>query len=248
MPDESPIVTSPDLTALEGGARRRTRRRIRHNLVILTVGLVASLATGALFPSKELRAHFSVATAYVSLGCVALSLMLGPLNLIRNRPNPVSNDLRRDLGIWGAVVGLAHIGIGLTVHLHGRMYLYFVPPPEWRSRLSPGTIAFLGANYLGVVAGTVLLVLLALSNDNALCRLGSKKWKRWQQLNYAAAFTILGHGVLYQLVEKRRLVFAVLFASVSLATAGLQLLGIRHSRRPRAADRRSVAKADVRSP
>ena len=83
MPDESPIVTSPDLAPLEGVARR-TRRRIRHNLVILTLELVAGLAIGALSPSKELRAHFSVATAYVSLGCVALSLMLGPLNLIRN--------------------------------------------------------------------------------------------------------------------------------------------------------------------
>jgi sulfoxide reductase heme-binding subunit YedZ len=245
--DEPAIESFPEVAPFESGSQRRRRRRIRHNVVIMVAGLVVGLAIGVLFPSKELRAHISVATAYVSLGLVALSLMLGPLNLIRNSPNPLSNDLRRDLGIWGAIVGLVHVGIGLTVHFQGRMYLYFLPPPEWGAIIPIRTDAFGGANYLGAVAGLVLLVLLTLSNDKALHRLGAIKWKRWQQLNYVAGVTILLHGVLYQLLEKRRIGFVVLFALVSLATLGLQLLGIRRSRRPRAAGRRSVAKADARS-
>jgi sulfoxide reductase heme-binding subunit YedZ len=232
VPDEQHLAAPPDPIGVESGGRRRTRRRMRHNFVILIVGLVAGLVIGALFPSKELRAHVSVATAYVSLGCVALSLMLGPLNLIRNRPNPVSNDLRRDLGIWGAVVGLIHVGIGLTVHFHGKMQLYFVPAPESGAILPFRTDAFGGANYLGVIAGAVLVVLLILSNDSALRRLGSKRWKRWQQLNYVGALTILLHGVLYQLLEKRRIGFAVLFALVAGVALAVQLRGVREWRSP----------------
>src|SRR5206468_2206266 len=127
---EPAVESSPEVVSFESGPQRRRRRRIRHNFVIMAVAVVAGLAIGALFPSKVLRARVSLATAYVSLGCVALSLMLGPLKLIGNRPNPVSNDLRRDLGIWGAVVGLFHVGVGLTVHFHGRMQLYFIPEPE----------------------------------------------------------------------------------------------------------------------
>jgi sulfoxide reductase heme-binding subunit YedZ len=40
-----------------------------------------------------------MATAYVSLALLAATLVTGPINLLRRRPNPVSTDLRRDLGI-----------------------------------------------------------------------------------------------------------------------------------------------------
>ena len=112
-------------------------------------------------------------------------------------PESVSSDLRRDLGIWGAVLGLVHIGIGLTVHLRGRMHLGFPPPPEAGARFPLRTDAFGGANHLGVIAGLVLAVLLALSSDRALRRLGPKTWKRWQRLSYVGAIATLGHGVLY---------------------------------------------------
>ena len=52
--------------------------------------------------------------------------MLGPLNVIRGRRNPVSFDLRRDLGIWSGVMALLHAAVGLNVHLRERPWLYFV--------------------------------------------------------------------------------------------------------------------------
>ncbi len=235
MPDESRALPQPEQTQSEGVGRRRTRRRIRHNLVIALFALILGLVIGVLFPSKEVRPHFSVSTAYVSLGCVALSLMLGPLNLLRNRPNPVSSDLRRDLGIWGGMVGLVHVGIGLTVHFHGRMQLYFIPPPESEALLPFRTDAFGGANYLGVLAGVVFLILLTLSNDKVLRWLGSRRWKRWQQLNYVLAIATLLHGALYQLLEKRRIGFVVLFALLTIGTLVVQLLGVREWRRSRVA-------------
>lgn len=224
---------------LDQSPRRRTRRRVRHNLAILIASLVTGGAIGTLF-APDLRAVFSAGTAYVGLGCVALSLILGPVNLLRHRPNPVSSDLRRDLGIWGGVMGLVHVGVGLTVHMQGKMHLYFLPPPEWGASLPLRADAFGGANYLGVVAAVVLAVLLALSSDSALRRLGSRRWKRWQRLNYIGALAILGHGVLYQLLERRRVGLVLLFALVVAGVLVFQLLGVRQKRRREARATRST--------
>jgi sulfoxide reductase heme-binding subunit YedZ len=193
-------------------------------------GLTAGWLVGLQFADTDLRTQVSTGTAYVSLGCVAASLMLGPINLLRRRPNPVSSDLRRDLGIWGAVVGLVHVGFGLTVHFRGRMHLYFLPPPEANAWLPLRTDAFGGANHLGLVATLVLAVLLALSSDRALVALGTVKWKRWQRLNYFGAVAILLHGVLYQLLEKRQIGLVLVFVLVAAGTLALQLLGLRRHR------------------
>jgi DMSO/TMAO reductase YedYZ heme-binding membrane subunit len=114
------------------------------------------------------------------------------------------------------------------------MHLYFLPPPEWEARFPLRIDGFGGANHLGVVASVLLLVLLALSSDTALRRLGSKRWKRWQRLNYWSALAILGHGVLYQLLERRQIGLVILFATVVLVTLLFQLLGVRQTRRPTA--------------
>ncbi len=196
-----------------------------------------------MFEPTNIRGQISAGTAYASLACVALSLVVGPLNLLRNRANPVSNDLRRDLGIWGAVVGLVHVGVGLTQHFKGKMHLYFFPPPEAKGLLPIRADAFGLANHLGLVAGVVLLVLLALSSDRALRRLGASRWKRWQQLNYLGAIAILGHGALYQIIEEQRLGFVLLLTFVAAGTLASQLLGVRKARRVAMAD--SVARVNL---
>ena len=210
---------------------RRLRRRASYHVVIASAALAAGTAVGSAFGRDVFRARLSAATAYVALGCVALSLMLGPLNLVRARANPVSSDLRRDLGIWGAIAGLVHVGLGLTVHLRGKMYQYFLPPPEAHTLLPFRVDAFGAANDLGLLGGGVLLVLLLLSSDLALRQLGTVRWKRLQRFNYVGALAILGHGALYQLLEKRRAVLVATFILIVLTTAGFQGLGVRITRR-----------------
>ena len=51
----------------------------------------------------------------------AVSLCLGPWNVLRGRPNPTSFHLRRDVGIWAGILANVHTAIGLRVHLRGRM-------------------------------------------------------------------------------------------------------------------------------
>lgn len=231
-------LAAPRCQARNGGTHfimpgPRFRRRIQHHVLIGLAALPAGLAVGILFPRADLRTLISTGTAYVALGCVALSLTLGPLNVLRGRPNPVSADWRRDLGIWGGIVGLAHVGFGLMVHLRGTMWLYFVSPPKAHSAIPVRLDAFGAANYLGLVAGAVLLILLLLSNDRALRRLGTLRWKAWQRLNYLGAVAILGHGVLYQALERRRAALIAVFCLVVAGTLAVQGLGIRRIGRER---------------
>lgn len=213
----------------------RFRRRLRHHAGLVAAAVAVGLLVPVLFPRADLRTSVSLGTAYLGLGCVALSLLIGPLNVLRDRPNPVSSDLRRDLGIWGGVAGLAHTAVGLTVHMRGKMQLYFLPPPERHAALPVRLDGFGAANYLGVVASGVLLLLVLLSSDVALGRLGSGRWKRWQRLNYLGAVAILGHGVAYQLLERRTMPLSAVLAAVAALTLALQWLGFRRVRRGAAA-------------
>jgi methionine sulfoxide reductase heme-binding subunit len=167
----------------------------------------------------------SMATAYVGLGLLTLTLILGPLNVLRARPNPVSTDRRRDLGIWAGLVAAVHVVVGLQVHAVGEPWLYFLWPfAEWRwwpFRYDiPGV-----ANYTGLGATLILLLLLALSNDRSLGRLGAARWKAWQRLNYVAFGLVIVHGLTYQWIEGRPIPWVWVLGG-TLAVAGvLQWLG-----------------------
>ncbi|RKZ54899.1 MAG: hypothetical protein DRQ44_18470, partial [Gammaproteobacteria bacterium] len=59
--------------------------------------------------SPDNKYLFSMATAYTGLILLAATLLIGPLNLIKGKNNPVSSYLRRDIGIWAAVVSIIHV-------------------------------------------------------------------------------------------------------------------------------------------
>lgn len=202
----------------------RARRRLRHHALIASAALTLGGAVALLF-GGDLRTRLSAGTAYASLACLGATLALGPLNLIRGRRNPVSLDLRRDVGVWGGALGVAHAVIGLTVHMRGRMREYFLVPDA-----TPATLrldAFGIANQLGVLSALVLIVLVAVSNDVALRRLGGARWKQVQRTTYLAVGAMALHGLLYQVMERRPLPFVVALAAALLVALGLQLRGIR---------------------
>lgn len=99
------------------------------------------------------------------------AILLGPWNVILKRANPVSFDLRRDLGIWAGIMALLHTMIGLNVHLRRRPWLYFVGQ---RHRVRHDLYGF--GDDTGLVAALLFLLVLALSNDLSLRRLGTRKW------------------------------------------------------------------------
>jgi len=169
-------------------------------------------------------------SAYIALALLAATLSIGPLNLLRRSPNPVSTHLRRDFGIWTAMLSTIHTVLGLQVHMGGDLSRYFVPRQPAGRVTFDAAAAFVATNYIGLIAMVLLLVLLALSNDYALGRLGSRRWKSVQRWSYAIVVLVLAHGVVYQLLEKRSFPPVMLFAALAAIIVVAQFAGIARRR------------------
>jgi sulfoxide reductase heme-binding subunit YedZ len=196
------------------------RRSLRHAAFTAASFLITWLAFREI--PGEIHHRVSMSSAYAALAFLALSLCLGPWNVLSRRPNPVSFDFRRDAGIWAGLLAVFHTCVGLTVHLRGRMWMYFL------RRLHPPAIqnsTFGFANYTGLVAALLFAMLLAISNDWSLRSLGMHKWKSWQRWTYAAAALTIVHAIAFQIVEKRRTVWLVLFGAIVCAVTALQSAG-----------------------
>src|SRR5579859_4462727 len=175
------------------------RRSKRH--VTLAAGAIAITCLAyAATPPPDVRHRLSMATAYAALVFLAASLWLGPWNVLRRRPNPVSFDLRRDIGIWAGILAILHTSIGLTVHLRGRMWMYFFRTIH-PAKLQNTPFGF--ANFTGLGASLSFLMLLAISNDLSLRALKPQRWKSLQRWTYAVFLLTGGHGIAYQWVEKQ---------------------------------------------
>lgn len=205
-------------------------RRIRRHLGLALASVALTVAAFPVVPAEHALARLSMALAYVSLALLGASLALGPLNVLRARANPVSTDLRRDVGIWAGILALVHVSVGLQVHMGGNIWVYFFYPPDRPSRLGVRLDGFGVANYTGLGVTLILIALLALSNNRSLRRLGSRRWKAIHRSIYVGFVLLVAHGALYQLLEKRRLAFVALFAALAFAVTAIQLAGMRRTR------------------
>ncbi len=169
------------------------RRFLRH--ASLAAASLAIVVLSALYLQQRSVAYaVSLGTAYASLFCLAV--------------------LRRDFGIWTALFALVHVGFGLFAHMDGNIWLYFVRSPPQHAFPWPRIDPFGLTNDLGLAAALLLLVLLALSNNWSLRRLGAMRWKAWQRSSYWVAAAIALHAAIYQFLDHRT--WAWLFACWAL--------------------------------
>jgi sulfoxide reductase heme-binding subunit YedZ len=208
-------------------SRYWAQRIKRHLWLALLAFAIVSLAYTAT-PPPDVRHRASMATAYAGLVFLCWSLWLGPWNVLRRRPNPVSFDLRRDIGIWAGLLAVLHTVVGLTVHLRGRMWMYFF---KTLHPLALQNTQFGFANYTGLVAALLFCMLLVLSNDASLRWLRRRRWKSLQRWSYAAFVLTAAHGIAYQLVEKRRWPWVLVFAGLLTGATALQISGFLRVRR-----------------
>ena len=217
------------------------KRRVQRHIGLAIASVALMVAFFYLARTDFLWFGLSMASAYTALALLGATLATGPWNVLRGRPNPVSTDLRRDLGIWAGIVGLIHVAVGLQVHAGGDIWLYFfhAPAPERLIvRLDPAGFS----NHTGLIATLSLVILLALSNDYSLRSLGRTRWKTIHRSVYVAFVLIVAHGALYQLLEKRILAFVALFGVMVATVVAIQLAGVR---RVRARARRTPSGASV---
>ena len=217
------------MNSVVGGTPRWRGRLLprvwRHHVPLLLGSFVCVAVLYQTRSYSDVLSRASFATAYPALGLLAITLLIGPWNLLRRRTNPVSSDLRRDIGIWAGLLGLLHAGVGQFVHLRGRPWLYYVyGPTEHHHGIRHDLFGL--ANYSGALGTLVLILLLATSNDFSLRRFGTRNWKLLQRWNYAAFALIAVHSFAFQCVETQKLHWVLTVAVCVVAALALQIAGI----------------------
>jgi methionine sulfoxide reductase heme-binding subunit len=210
---------------------RLARRLLRHHLPlgVLSIGSAAMLYVTR--PYSDVITKLSFASAWPGLVLVAFTLSIGPFKQIWGRNVAVSQDFRRDVGIWAGMTGVFHAVIGNCVHLRGRPWLYYVYENWAKEHVQPLRHDIFGlANYTGLVSALVLLALLATSNDASLRKLGTPGWKSLQRWNYAVFGLVIVHTLAYQ-VGIERPIGALVSLAVMATVITLMLQGIGYLRR-----------------
>jgi sulfoxide reductase heme-binding subunit YedZ len=207
---------------------RFARRLWRHHLPL---ALGAGASVWLLYVTRDyadvvMRLSFS--TAWPALLLLGTSLVIGPLRILSRKAPVLSLDLRRDLGIWAGILGVAHAVIGQCVHLRGRPWLYYVYE-KWRGHLLPLRHDIFGfSNFTGLFAALILAALLATSNDATLHRLGGARWKSLQRWNYVCFTLAALHTFGYLLgIESPKPAFILVAILCVILAAALQLAGYR---------------------
>ncbi len=185
----------------------------------------------------------SMSLADTALLFLSATLLIGPLNVLRRRPNPTHSAVRRDLGLWAGGLALSHALVGMNVHTeHWRIWMLFFWTWPSRENPLPLHLSWFGlANTIGLFVTASLIILLLLSNNLSLRRLGPGRWKLLQRLSYLMFLGMAAHAYIYQTIE-RRIWPNRLFLSASLLLVGVvQLLGAhRHWQMYRRRARRTI--------
>ena len=198
---------------------------LRHHLPLFVLSGVSVAALYFTRPYPDVISRASFATAYPALALLAATLLVGPWKVLRRTANPVSSDLRRDIGIWAGILGVVHAGVGQCVHLRGRPWLYYVyGPGEHHHGMRHDLFGL--ANYTGAVGTLLLIALLATSNDLSLRRFGALRWKQLQRWNYAVFALVAVHSFAFQGVETQKIQWVITVAACVGSAVVLQIAGI----------------------
>ena len=164
----------------------RLRRRLwRHHLPLVLLSAASVWLLYVTRPYPDVITRLSFATAWPGLVLLAATLVIGPWRTLRGKASILSQDLRRDIGIWGGTLGLLHAGVGQFEHLRGRPWLYYVYEKTGEHLVPLRHDMFGFSNFTGLFAALILLALLTTSNDASLRKLGGTGWKSLQRWNYA---------------------------------------------------------------
>jgi sulfoxide reductase heme-binding subunit YedZ len=207
---------------------RLQSRLWRHHLPLALLSAASLFILYITRPYPDVITRASFATAWPALVLLTMTLLIGPWRILRGKAPVLSQDLRRDIGIWGGALGVAHAVIGNCEHLRGRPWLYYVYEKAHEHLVPIRHDMFGLSNYTGLFAGLILLALLATSNDVSLRKLGNPGWKSLQRWNYACFGLTAIHTFGYLLGIQSLKWGSIATASLCVAIAlWLQVLGYR---------------------
>jgi sulfoxide reductase heme-binding subunit YedZ len=164
------------------------------------------------------------ATGYISLVILAISLVLGPVNLLLKQKNPISAYLRRDISILGGVLAVTHSITGLFVHLRGKTWLYFLNQTEYGYSIRLDNFGL--ANYSGLISALIIMLLLITSNDYLIKKLNPGNWKKIQRLSYFMFIITLIHCYFYRIGKEKLHIIYWFYIPLFTIVLTFQLIGI----------------------
>jgi methionine sulfoxide reductase heme-binding subunit len=205
--------------------RRSAPTRAMTHLSLGGVIVTLLLLVAVFVPAAKQVGFLVVALGYCSLFLICFTLLIGPLNLLRVRRNPVNLDLRRDIGIWAAITGCWHVLLVLRgIIPNGQALGYFLRTGCCGNSLLLNIFGI--SNDVGLFAVLILVLLLTLSNTLSLRMLKGKWWKRLQRLTYLLAVLAVAHTLGYQYLNLRGPILLASLLLLSLLVLICQGLGI----------------------
>ncbi|MBA2682659.1 MAG: ferric reductase-like transmembrane domain-containing protein [Ktedonobacteraceae bacterium] len=209
--------------------------QIKHNFslrhfpthaVIIAIMTLFYLVSRAFVTPVKLEGFLMVILGYFSLLLICITLLIGPLALLRWRRNPLNIEVRRDVGIWAGITGLLHVLLTFRGTFINNYILYFFVRPDCCGGYVPDLHLFGISNDIGLLATLLLLALTALSNTLSLRLLKGKWWKRLQRLTYPLVLLALLHTFIYQYINLRESLLVLLTILLLLLVLTCQGIGI----------------------
>jgi len=196
-----------------------------HYLPMLVVSVIFCLIFYLLWkPTLPTIPFITYTSGYLSIFLLAVSLLLGPINLMLKFKNPISTYIRRDIGIFGGLLGVVHSVVGLFMHFTGKPWLYFVEEVEKGFAIRFGNFGL--ANYTGLIGVFILILLLVISNDYFLGKLKAVKWKNLQRFTYLMFLLVIAHSIFYRLNADKVDLIIYLYLPMFWTVLAFQLIGI----------------------
>jgi methionine sulfoxide reductase heme-binding subunit len=179
--------------------------------------------------------RLTIATGYIATGLLALTLLIGPTNLLLRRRNPVSSYLRRDLGTWTAIFSVVHVTVSFQT-LGGGVFTFV---EFFFANGTPLITDFGLGNWTGLAALVIVVGLLAISTTRSVRELKPERWKSLQRVNYTLFALVVLHAVFYGALQRPTSPFTLVLIFTVIAVLLGQAIGISLYRR-RERSRRSA--------
>jgi DMSO/TMAO reductase YedYZ heme-binding membrane subunit len=201
-------------------------KRLRNHAWLAAISCVLLWVPSLSGDEGTLADRLSIFSAYLCLYLFTAALLVGPLKVWRSGQPLLNNHLRRDIGIWGGLAGLLHFWLANVLAMTWEYVGIFVENASAPPSAAVRDQLYLWGTILGYVVAVVILVLLTLSSDRMLRRVGKSWWKRLQRLSYVAFIATVAHAFAFQVLESRPSPWIILVAVVTLAVVSLQIIGL----------------------
>lgn len=213
-----------------GAGRGWRGRLLLHHIPLVLTSFVGLVVFALVAPSHGgiSLSQVVISTGYVATVFLAVTLLVGPANLILRRRNPVSTYMRRDIGVWTAIWSLVHVVLAFQGgHEDGikRLVAFFYVDGK------PLTNSFGWGNWTGLAATVIVVALLVTSTDRALRELSGRRWKAIQRFNYGVFVLVVLHAIFFGALQRMPSPLGLLLIVTSIAVLVVQAVGIRLWRR-----------------